>query len=318
METLYFSGEHCSVKREGEHLKVERSGEKSATIPIGGVRTAVVFDDVIIGTTAIDLLLINGVDIIFMTKGGKIKGVINSMKGGGADIRVAQHSDFRNPERRLVIARSICAAKISNQASVIKKYKYNNTIHDFDEDLSNISQFAGKLGAAKTINEVMGIEGISARYYWKCFGKLLKNPVFERREYRPSPDYVNSLLNLAYAFLCNEITSALTTNKFDLEIGFLHSVHNGRNSLSLDIMEEFRAPFVDTWVLALFNKNQLKEEHFYTKEGEYRLTDDGFRKFCVLYHERVPAWRGKFRVQSDKLKKALLSEGEYEPYREAV
>jgi CRISPR-associated protein Cas1 len=207
-------------------------------------------------------------------------------------------------------------AKIHNQMSLVRKYKYHDTNADFDEHISAVDGFARLLGDTATIDEVMGVEGVSAKYYWDCFRHLLKNPIFTRREYRPSPDYVNALLNLGYAFLSNEVAACLIAKHFDLELGFLHSVHYGRNSLSLDIMEEFRAPFIDAWVLALLNKNQLKDEHFHVDNGDWRLTDIGFRKFCSLYHERAADWRGKFREQANRLKNAVVKGEGYEPHRE--
>jgi CRISPR-associated protein Cas1 len=166
------------------------------------------------------------------------------------------------------------------------------------------------------ITEVMGIEGICAKYYWSCFKELVKHPVFMRREYRPAPDYINALLNLGYAFLSNEIMTCLIAKRFDPEIGFLHSIHYGRNSLALDIMEEFRATFIDRWVLGLVNKNQLKAEHFLNLNDDYRLTDDGFHKFCILYHQHVIPWRELFHEQAKKLKNSLITGESYEPYRE--
>jgi len=316
METLYVSQEKCSVKREGEHLRFVRSGETLATVPLEGVKTIVLFDSVSLTAPALDLLLYSGIDVIYQSKWGKVKGRILSMKSGGAVLRLAQHAAFLNQDRRIEISKAIVSAKIHNQMSVVKKYKYHDTNSAFDEHLSTIDGFTRLLDDAETIDEVMGVEGVSAKYYWDCFRHLLKNPVFTRREYRPSPDYVNSLLNLGYAFLSNEVTTCLIAKHFDLEIGFLHSIHYGRNSLSLDIMEEFRAPFVDSWILALLNKNQLKAEHFQEVGGDWRLTDDGFAKFCGLYHERAPAWRERFREQANRLKTALTGGGEYEPYRE--
>lgn len=316
METLYISQEKCSVKREGGHLRFVRSGETLATVPLVGVKTLVLFDSVNLTAPALDLLLYSGIDVIYQSKWGKVKGRVLSMKGGGAVLRLAQHAAFLNPDRRIEISQSIVAAKIHNQMSIIKKYKYHDTNENYDEHLSAIDGFTHLLNGVATIDEVMGVEGVSAKYYWDCFRHLLKNPVFTRREYRPSPDYVNSLLNLGYAFLSNEVTTCLIAKQFDLEIGFLHSIHYGRNSLCLDIMEEFRAPFVDAWLLALLNKNQLKAEHFHVIGGDWRLTDEGFHKFCGLYHDRAPSWRNSFREQANRLKAALLEGGKYEPYRE--
>jgi CRISPR-associated protein Cas1 len=290
--------------------------EVLATVPLAGVKTIVVFDGVSITSPALDLILHNGIDVIYQSKWGKVKGRVMSAKGGGVITRLAQFSAFINPGRRLEIAKSIVAAKIHNQSSVVRKYKYHDTNSVFDGHLSAVGGFGKLLDSAGAIDEVMGVEGVSAKYYWDCFRQLLKNPVFSRREYRPSPDYVNALLNLGYAFLCNEVTTCLISKHFDLELGFLHSVHYGRNSLSLDIMEEFRAPYIDSWLLALLNKNQIKHEHFHKTDGDWRLTENGFRKFCGLYHERAEAWRGIFREQAHLLKTALINGERYEPYRE--
>jgi CRISPR-associated protein Cas1 len=316
METLYISQENCSVKREGRHLRIVRSGETLATIPLEGVKTVVLLDSANITAPALDLLLYAGIDIIFQSKWGKVKGRVLSMKGGGAVLRLAQHAAFLNSDRRMAIAKSIVAAKICNQMAVVKKYKYHDTTEEFDGHLAAMDGFLYSLGEAAGIDEVLGTEGVAARYYWDCFRHLLKDSVFTRREYRPSPDYVNALLNLGYAFLSSEVTTCLIAKHFDLEIGFLHSIHYGRNSLALDIMEEFRAPFIDAWLLALLNKNQLKSEHFHIRNGDWRLTDEGFGKFCGLYHERVPAWRDRIREQAERLKVALLKGEAYEPYCE--
>ena len=316
METLYIKEENCRIHREGQHLKVTQSGKVLSTIPLTRAKTLVVFDSVNLTAPALDLLLYNGIDIIYQSKWGKLKGRVMAAKSGGAIVRLAQYSAFMDSDKRLTIAKSIVTGKIHNQISVIRKYQYDNTLHTYDSHLSAINGFMQKLDAASKIDEVMGIEGISAKYYWDCFRHLLKNPVFTRREYRPSPDYANALLNLGYAFLSNEITTCLLSKKFDIEIGFLHSIHYGRNSLTLDIMEEFRAPFIDAWVRTLLNKKQLKSEHFQKINGDWRLTDDGFRKFCGLYHERVPIWRDKFYDQAAKLKVALLEGQTYEPHNE--
>ena len=316
METLYISHKYCSVRREGNHIRLTVRGETLDTIPLIGVKTVIVMDGVHLTAPATALLLENGVDIIHMSGSGKIRGHVISMKGGGAVLRLAQLSAFLDLEKRLGIAKSIVAAKIDNQMSVIRKYKYHDTTPAFDANLSAIGEFANSLDAAESINEIMGIEGVSARYYWDCFKHLLAEPVFVRREYRPAPDYVNALLNLGYSFLANELTTCLIAGRFDIEIGFLHSIHYGRNSLALDIMEEFRATFIDSWILGIVNKKQLKAEHFHIEGGDYRLLDNGFHKFCELYHNRVIHWRERFRKQVGGLKDALIKGDHYEPYRE--
>jgi CRISPR-associated protein Cas1 len=316
METLYITQDRCRVHAAGGHLRLTRRGEAIGTYPLVGVKSVVVFDNVNLTPQALDLAVENGIDVLYMSKWGKLKARVLSAKGGSAVLKLAQHSAFMDYDRRLGIAKSIVAAKIDNSASVVRKYKYHDTTPDFDERLGEIEAFALKLEDAGAIDEIMGTEGVSAKSYWDCFGRLLKDRAFTRREYRPSPDYVNALLNLGYAFLANEITTCLVTKGFDLEVGFLHSIHYGRNSLTLDAMEEFRAPFVDAWVVAALNRRELKADQFHRVGADWRLTGEGFRKFCALFHERVPPWRDEFREQAGKLKDALLKGEAYEPYRE--
>ena len=316
METLYITQNKCTVKRENEHLKIMRSGEVLSSVPLIGVKTIVVFDSVSITAPAMDLLMKNGIDIIYQSMWGKVKGRVFAMNGGGAILRLAQHSAFLDNEKRIRIAKSIVAAKIRNQMSTVRKYKYHDANVEFDKKLSLMDGYIQQLETADNLDVVMGLEGVSAKNYWECFRSLLRDPVFKRREYRPSPDYVNALLNLGYAFLANEVTTCLAAKQFDLEIGFLHSIHHGRNSLTLDIMEEFRSPFIDAWLLALLNKNRIKSDHFHYIDGDWRLTEEGFEKFVNLYHERAPLWHDKFREQANKIKLSLLESSEYEPYCE--
>jgi CRISPR-associated protein Cas1 len=274
----------------------------------------VLFDSVGLTPPALDLLLDNGIDVTYLSHGGKIKGRILSQRGSGAVVRLAQFSAFLDSGRRLALARNIVAAKIRNQLSVVLKYKYRDTNAEFDGNIAAMTAFSKSLSKAETVDQIMGIEGVSAKYYWDCFKRLLKSQDFTRRDYRPAPDYVNALLNLGYAFLANELTTCLVAEHLDVEIGFLHSVHYGRASLALDIMEEFRAPFTDAWVLTVLNRKMLKADNFIIENGDYRLSKDGFSKFCGQYHGHAVYWRGKFRIQAQKLKLSLMDGGEYEPY----
>jgi len=315
METLYISQERCSVRSEGDHLRMVQSGKTLATVPLQGVKTIVLYNSVSITAPAMEMLADRGIDVIYQSKWGKVKWRVLSTNGSGVITRLAQYAAFMNQERRLEIAKSIVSAKIYNQMNMVKKYKYHDTNADFDKELVAIGTFSKRLDGATSINEIMGLEGVSAKHYWNCFRHLLKNPIFTRREYRPSPDYVNALLNLGYSFLHNVITTCLVAKHLDVEMGFLHSIHYGRNSLSLDIMEEFRPVFIDAWVLTQLNRKHLRDEHFHMENGDWRLNDVGFRIFCELFYEHMVSWQDRFREQGNRLKDALIKGEKYEPYR---
>ena len=81
--------------------------------------------------------------------------------------------------------------------------------------------------------------------------------VFNERNRRPTRDPVNVILSLGYTFLTREVCSVPEAESFEPCLGFLHGIRYGRNSLALDLVEEFRQPVVDRLVLMLFNKQVL-------------------------------------------------------------
>ena len=316
MKTIYIEQSDAVIHRNSEHLILTQYGKKIESIPTVNVQAIVLFNTCQITTPALELLFSKNIDITYMSRGGKIKSRILAASNGGAIIRLAQHQAFLNKERRSQIAGKIVNAKIQNQKALITRYKKYYSISEYSEILIQMDEYSNRVKNLKQPDEIMGFEGISARLFWKCYKELLNNHNFSGRSYRPAKDYVNSALNMAYSFLANEITICLTSEKFDLEVGFLHSIFYGRNSLVLDIMEEFRTPFVDSWLLKVFNLNMLNDSHFNGEEAGFYFNKTGLGKFIELYNKHIEEnnFRASFRSQVLKLKNALLQNINYEPY----
>ena len=68
---------------------------------------------------------------------------------------------------------------------------------------------------------------------------------------------VNSALSFGYAILLSEAVSALVATGLDPAIGFLHTDHDGRPSLALDLVEEFRPLVVDQIVMEALRRRRL-------------------------------------------------------------
>lgn len=73
----------------------------------------------------------------------------------------------------------------------------------------------------------------------------------------------------------------------DPYVGFLHQDRPGRPSLALDLLEEFRAPWADRFVLTLLNRKQLALKDFVTEaSGAVRLNDEARKQVLVAFQER--------------------------------
>jgi hypothetical protein len=73
---------------------------------------------------------------------------------------------------------------------------------------------------------------------------------------------VNACLSFGYTLLGVEAESLILKAGLDPMQGAFPQPHHGRPSLMLDLIEEFRPVVVDSLVLRLLNKNQLRAVDF--------------------------------------------------------
>lgn len=316
MRTLYITRENSVLHKYDNGLVLKKQGRKIESISLLNIHTIVLRGNIRLTSNAAELILENGIDVLYTTLNGKITGRLMSMSGGGALLKLAQHEYFLNYNSRLELAKQFVTGKLKNQCRLIEKYNRYYNVPEYKEKIEKIKGYLKRLSNASEIDELMGFEGISAKIFWECYSRMLSDNSFESCSYRPAQDYVNAALNLGYACLANEITVCLISEKFDIEIGFLHSLNYGRNSLPLDIMEEFRTPFIDAWILKLFNKKMFNRDCFEIDSRGYRLNSENYHRFIELYHEHVNKgeWQEKFRTQVEKLKNTVINNEIYEPF----
>ena len=86
---------------------------------------------------------------------------------------------------------------------------------------------------------------------------------------------MNALLSFVYSMLGKDISGALQGVGLDPQVGFLHADRPGRDSLAQDILEEFRAWWIDRLVLSLVNRKQIQISDFVIEaSGAVQLKDD--------------------------------------------
>lgn len=173
----------------------------------------------------------------------------------------------------------IIRGKISNQIALLKYVTKN--ISPTPENASKLAAVASSIEQMQSCMEkcihikqkedtenarikLMGYEGIAARHYWRAWSVLLADRVcFDGRDYKKMPqDGVNALLNYGYGILYAKIWSAVVLAGLDPYVGFLHADTSGQPALVFDLIEEFRAPFVDKVVFAFLMLNRsIKLDH---------------------------------------------------------
>ncbi|MCL2136405.1 MAG: CRISPR-associated endonuclease Cas1 [Coriobacteriia bacterium] len=229
---------------------------------------------------AIRFATANSVDIIHTDQNGHIIAVTNSFSNKKARLRLLQYKAYNETMQRLGIAKLICKRKLEAQESYLKnrrsiQFTERHVFRDYIEQLDD----------AKTVNELLGIEGAAANFY---FNKLNSFSLFSRRTRRPATDIINALMNLTYSLVQQRVSSTLVGKGFDLQIGYLHSISGQRPSLALDFLELFRSQ-ADAFVVTATNRKEFTIKDFdmiESNKGLY-LSREAFARFLKKFNESL-------------------------------
>jgi CRISPR-associated protein Cas1 len=328
MSTLYLTEQGSKLRKTSQRLVVEKGGIILLEVPAYGVDRVLIFGAVQLSTQAIRFLLDSGIDVSFLSMNGRLKGKLTPVQSKNVFLRLAQYDRYKDNEFRLMIASSIIEAKLKNQRTLLLRYQRNHPGIDFASELDTIAHALSSIPNKSTISSIMGLEGASTGAYFRCYGKMLsRHFAFEKRTRHPPLDPTNALLSLGYVLISNEIAALVESAGFDPFIGFLHGLRYGRQSLPLDLVEEFRHPVVDGLVLTLINKRSIKEADFHKESnGAFLLNKSALKRFLSLYEERMEklffyrenessiSYRKVFRRQVEYLEHAVLNREHYQPF----
>ena len=316
MSVLYVKEQGSCIQKRSERIVVT----KGQMTLLANVENIAIIGNVQITTQALHMLLLQGIDVNFFTFSGKYIGQTASDVSKNIFLRFSQYELYNQLEKRILIAKKIVENKVKNQIYVIKKHRYRDD-YDWHRDVKSMEIMLEELHEKQTPNEVLGVEGYCSNIYFSAFAHMFQCEFeFNGRNRRPPKDPINVLISLGYTFLTKEVSSALDAESFEMYLGFLHGIRYGRKSLPLDIVEEFRQPVIDRFVITLCNKSMINKYDFEQEEERIILNESGFQKFCREYEKYISGagginYRSLIRKQVQNLKAAVMEKREYIPYR---
>lgn len=271
---VHISGWGAHIGKKSERLVLRKKGESPVVwqIPLERIHEVQLSaSGVSISSDALAELADRGIRVTLLSGTGRpVAQIASPNLTASVAIRRAQLEAYSN-ERGLLLARSLAAGKVLNQARLLKYFAKNIRSTDPPQFSQLGKRIAAMLalrrgiltGEWSTLHEarapIMGLEGTAARHYWEAVTLLLeKHTDFPGRAHRGAADFVNSLLNYGYGMLYSTVWSAVLNAGLEPFAGFLHTDRPGKPSLVLDLTEEFRAPVVDRTVLAAVRLRQLQ------------------------------------------------------------
>ena len=290
MGVLYLLSGGSSIRKDGGRFVIEKDGNIVGRVPLRSLYSVVVGHSANISTAAVFACIENKVPVFFVNNQGRLIGQVFD-ESISVSIIKKQLSLLEKPDRVIGLAKKLIKEKVTNQYRLLKGYKRTTGGTKIDTVLRKIKVEKRKIEAAKSLDSLRGIEGICAKYYFSGVTNLIdgRGWHFKGRS-RPAMDPVNALLNFGYSFLEREVRLAIIGQGLDCRIGFFHSSNNLKDSLTFDLMELFRQPVIDRFVLNLIRLRVYKPRDFYMDMEYGCRLDDGARML----------WYGKYENYMNK------------------
>ncbi len=333
---LYLLTPGLSLRRDGLALRVEHEKQLKLSLPVHNLESVFVFGaDIYVSPSAMRLCWEHGASVCYFTDWGRLEARVEGVPQGSMMLRRAQHATASNPARGAALARAFVAGKLHNVRWLLSR-SARDAANELDRERLRTAAEAHahllrELGRTPDDPDVIrGVEGRAAALHFEVFSLHLRPALrasfpFDGRSRRPPRDAINAALSFLYALLRHDCVSALTAVGLDPFVGYLHADRPGRESLALDLMEEFR-PWVERLLITLLNRGELKTGQFCERDGGAVELGEAARKALVAaYQQRKqeeavhPLFQEKVRhgqlvfIQARLLARALRSEADYTP-----
>lgn len=302
---LYLNTPGYRVTLRDEVLVVKEENRVIHEIRTRDVSHVALFGNIQITTQTVQWLCEAEIPVAYFSMGGWFYGLTRGHGLKNVFTRIEQFQSAQDEHRCLALAQRFVHGKIRNHRTQLMR----NHVNLPASVGLKLKHAAGDALNARSIEELLGIEGAAAALYFQNFAGMIKveadddelpgiepptrppQPEFKfdftKRTRRPPTDPVNALLSLSYSLLAKDCTLAALAVGFDPYIGFYHQPRFGRPALALDLMEEFRPIVADSAVLTALNNRMITPGHFVQAGEAVNLTTHGRRAFFQAYEQRM-------------------------------
>jgi CRISPR-associated protein Cas1 len=324
---LYIADQGAILRKSGDRFLVEADQTIRLDVPYHRLENILLFGNIQVTTQALAEALDKGISFTFLTRQGRLRGSLVPPGDHNVGLRISQYQTYLDEERSLKIARSLIDAKVRNAISVLRRYEERGKA-SAEAERGVMTRALDSLPAAASRAEVDGLEGISAKNYFDAVMRFNESPFsWPGRIKHPATDPLNALLSLTYTLLMNELAALIQARGLDPAIGMLHELDPSRPSLALDLMEPFRAPLADRFVLTSVNRSVFQPADFAPGDdhGSVILHPAAMHRFFEQYEhwmqegigpegEPPVSFRMCLRREVESLCRSLHGEAELAPF----
>lgn len=295
MNTVYVNNPDRYLSLDGENLVISCDKNEIGRVPLHNIERIMTFGYTGASPALMGKCAEDGIELVFMKQNGHFLARVEGSVSGNVFLRREQYRIADDPERSLAAAKYMITAKLYNSRWSLERAARDHSLKIDVESFKRKSAFLNEASksalSAADIDSLRGIEGEGASVYFSAFDDMIlqqkEDFYFRVRSKRPPLDNVNALLSFAYSLETGMCSSALEAVGLDPYVGFMHTDRPGRRSLALDLVEEFRAPMCDRFVLSMINKRIITNDDFFKREdGAVMLTESGRKCFLSAWQKK--------------------------------
>ena len=292
MTTLYVTDQGAYLRVKQQNFQVFYQRELRLKIPANRVSYVVLFGCCNLSHGAVNLALRRRIPVMFLSQRGRYFGRLQAEGQARVEYLMQQVKTAADAGFTWRQAEAIVRAKLHNSRTLLLKLNRRRRTPIAVCAIESIAQLMESLPEAETLDALRGYEGRAATLYFQALGSLFTGKfTFEKRTRRPPTDPVNSLLSLGYTLLSQNVFSFVQAAGLHTHFGNLHVPRNNHPALVSDLVEEFRAPIVDSLICYAVNSKIFKPEDFTQPDerGGVYLQPDALKKFLKHWEEKLQA-----------------------------
>lgn len=289
MSYVYITEENARIQKKNGRFLVGRNLEILFEIPEETLEGLVLIGSVQVSSQAMISLLQLGIPVTWISGRGKFFGRLEST----SHVNVFKHQKqvlMQDTSFALDLARKAILAKIHNQIVLLQRHQRRKEQAALAKAIAQMQALRKHVHTVASREELMGHEGSISRVYFSALGQIVPPEfAFTKRSKQPPLDSFNTMLSFGYTLLMYDIYTAISNQGFHPYFGFLHALKNHHPALASDLMEEWRAPIVDSMVLSLISHHEIVPEHFARSEDGVGifLNREGRTIFLRAYEKKL-------------------------------
>jgi len=289
MRSLYISQQGCYLSLKQEQVIIKQGQTILDTIQIPLLEQILIFGKSQVTTPLIRTCLWRNIPIVYLSRMGWCYGRLVPIERGYRNL--ARQQLLLPPSHRLLVAQTIVHAKLHNSRVILQRQRRRGITATLDAAIAGLRYLMHRSEQATAIDQLMGFEGAGAASYFEALSHCFTTDGFSftERNRRPPKDPINAMLSFGYQLLWNHLLSLIEIQGLDPYEACLHQGSERHAALASDLLEEFRAPLIDSLVLSLVNHHIVSPDRDfdYPAANECYLNESGRKKFLQSFLSRM-------------------------------